>query len=155
MSPVITISARAIILREGRLLAITLKYPDGIAHITPGGTQQHGESLHTCLRRECLEEIGTEVEIGRVRFVREYIGKNHQYRDEDGDFHHHEVLFACKVPDDYAPRLGTTPDGYQVGARWLAFDDFEAERLMPVTLGQALKRGLQAPIYLGDVNRAD
>ncbi len=125
MPPVINISARAVILREGQLLAITMHYPDGIAHITPGGTQVHGEPLDACLRRECLEEIGTEVEIGRVLFVREYIGKNHMYRDEDGDFHNLEVMFACKVPDDYVPRLGSASDTYQIGVRWLAFDDLK------------------------------
>ena len=31
----------------------------------PGGKQQEGEDLPTCLRREICEELGAEIEVGR------------------------------------------------------------------------------------------
>ena len=151
MPPLITISAKAVILREGQLLVATMRWPDGISHILPGGTQEHGESLDACLRRECLEEIGTEVEVGQVLFVREYIGKNHQFAEQDGDAHNVSVMFACEVPDDYIPRLGSAPDTHQVAVRWLAVDELEEKRLLPTPLGRILMAGAQTPVYLGDV----
>jgi ADP-ribose pyrophosphatase YjhB (NUDIX family) len=51
-------SAKAIIVREGRLLVTRNSDPEGDWYILPGGGQNHSEPLHATLRRECLEEIG-------------------------------------------------------------------------------------------------
>ena len=70
----------------------------GIFYLLPGGGQNHGETLKEGLQRECLEEIGTEVEIGELLYVREYIGKNHQFRNAHRAFHQVENVFRCTLP---------------------------------------------------------
>ena len=72
-------SAKAIIIEGNKLLAIKLVDEEGYWYCLPGGGQEPGEALHDALRRECREEIDAEIEIGDLRFVRDYIGKNHEY----------------------------------------------------------------------------
>ena len=72
-------SAKAIIIEDGRLLAIKLTDEEGFWYCLPGGGQEPGEPLEAALRRECLEEINCEIEICDLRFVRDYIGKNHEF----------------------------------------------------------------------------
>jgi ADP-ribose pyrophosphatase YjhB (NUDIX family) len=42
------------------------------------GGKEHGENLHENLKRECIEEVDIEVEVGELRFVRDYIEKHHK-----------------------------------------------------------------------------
>ncbi|MBM3861911.1 MAG: NUDIX domain-containing protein, partial [Verrucomicrobia bacterium] len=65
-------SAKAIIIRDGCVLLVRVNDEGGEWYVLPGGGQRHGESLHETVRRECLEEIGVEVEVGELRLVREY-----------------------------------------------------------------------------------
>ena len=44
-------------------MAIKKEDKDGYYFILPGGGQEHGENLHETLKRECIEEIGEEIEI--------------------------------------------------------------------------------------------
>ena len=66
MRPIRT-AARALIILEGKLLAIKMRDQSGVFYILPGGGQNHGETLRQGLQRECLEEIGTDVDIGESR----------------------------------------------------------------------------------------
>lgn len=49
--------------------------------------QEHGETFHTTLKRECIEEIGLNIDIKELLHIREYIGKNHEYAEFDFDVH--------------------------------------------------------------------
>jgi len=56
----------AVIWRDNRVL-ITCRPPHGLLGGLwefPGGKQQEGEDLSTCLRREIYEELGAEIEVG-------------------------------------------------------------------------------------------
>ena len=68
-------SAKAVIVKDGNLLALKMQENNSTYYILPGGGQEHGENLHQALVRECKEELGAEVEIGDLIFVREYIGR--------------------------------------------------------------------------------
>ena len=62
--PLIRNAARALILRDGEILLLRKEDDDGSErYALPGGAQDPGETLRQALNRECLEEIGTEVEI--------------------------------------------------------------------------------------------
>ncbi|MEC1177482.1 NUDIX domain-containing protein [Metasolibacillus meyeri] len=46
-------SAKAIIVKDEKLLAIKIQENGGTYYILPGGGQEHGENLHQALQREC------------------------------------------------------------------------------------------------------
>jgi 8-oxo-dGTP diphosphatase len=140
------ISAKAVIVRAGKLLAITKRDAAGEYFILPGGGQHEHETLHDALRRECREELATTVEIGELLVVRDYIARHHEFAAVD-DAHQVELMFACRVPDDYQPAVGDSPDSDQVGVAWISIDD---ARLYPAALKIALTTGARG--YLGDVN---
>lgn len=80
-------SAKAVIVQDDKLLAIKKQDKDGYSYILPGGGQEHGENLHLTLKRECIEEINDNVEIGDLIFIREYIGENHEHFEFDSEVH--------------------------------------------------------------------
>ncbi len=133
-------------MRDGKLLAIVKRDAAGEYFILPGGGQHDHETLHDALRRECREELDTTVEIADLLFVRDYIARHHEFAAVD-DAHQLELMFACRVPDDYEPTVGPSPDSDQVGVAWISITD---ARLYPAALKIALTRGTRG--YLGDVN---
>ncbi|NTU75929.1 MAG: A/G-specific adenine glycosylase [Anaerolineaceae bacterium] len=71
--PHITVTA-AVIHRDG-LVLIARRPPHGLLGGMwefPGGTQQTDESLQTCLKREIIEELGTQIEVGDAFGVYEH-----------------------------------------------------------------------------------
>ena len=149
----IRVAAKAIIVRDGRLLVTRNVDAVGEWYLLPGGGQEPGEALPETVRRECREEVGADVEVGALRFVRDYVGRHHEFATEDGEVHQLELMFACALPPGAEPRNGPVPDSAQVGVAWLELADLERHRLYP----QVLKRALAAPpgavpVYLGDVN---
>ena len=145
-------SAKAVIVRDEKLLVIVKRGAEGEYFILPGGGQEHFESLPDALRRECLEEIGVAVEVGELLCVRDYIGRNHEFAAADPDVHQVDLMFCCRLPDDYTPRLGHVPDTDQEGVTWLPLDALETAHLYPAVLKTVLTSGARGPVYLGDVN---
>lgn len=110
----------------------------------PGGKQDPGETLTECVIRECEEEIGATVVVGRLLHVAE------TFRDKPrGRRHQLDVLFACHLPEDYLPQLGVHPDPSQIATAWVPLDEAIA-RLSPA-FGPGLRQ-LDGPIYLGLCN---
>lgn len=56
-------SVKAIIIVDGKLLLTKNQDDEGYFYLCPGGGQEHGETFHKTLQRECLEEIGSSVQI--------------------------------------------------------------------------------------------
>jgi len=100
------VSAKAVIIRDDKLLVIVKRDNQGDYFLLPGGGQDMFESLHATLRRECLEEIAAEVEPGDLLFVRDYIARNHEFAAEEPETHQLDLMFACTVPADYEPGVG-------------------------------------------------
>ncbi|MGH7142617.1 MAG: NUDIX domain-containing protein [Planctomycetota bacterium] len=156
------VSAKAVILRSGRLLAIECHDAAGPWYLLPGGGQDRMEPLEAALRREVREEVSVEVIVHRPLFIRDYIGSNHEYAAEDGNFHQVEIMFLCDLADPAAePALGATPDKTQQAAVWLPLDRLLDLRFYPRAMVAPLQalapriaagaRDLPAE-YLGDVN---
>ena len=153
MRPIRT-AARALIIREGKLLAIKMRDQSGIFYILPGGGQRHSETLKQCLERECLEEIGTEVEVGELLYVREYIGKNHEFRNAHSAFHQLESVFRCTLPTPDGIGPGSEHDKKQIGVEWIPLNDLKNRRFLPEVIKQYFSDTDFTPDsnYLGDVN---
>ncbi len=147
-------SAKAIIVRDGRLL-VTVNRGDkgGEFYILPGGAQNFGETLHEALQRECIEEIGTNVDIRDLVFVREYIGKHHEFAGFDRHVHQVEFMFLCAVTDDASVRQGTLPDPKQFGVKWIRLTELETAPFYPAALKTVIREMTSLHVrYLGDVN---
>jgi 8-oxo-dGTP diphosphatase len=147
-------SAKAVIVNEGKLLAIKMHENGGTYYILPGGGQEHGENLHQALKRECKEELGAEVEIGELVFVREYIGKNHELAAYHSHAHQTEFMFLCSV-NQVEFNNGTSTDRGQIGTEWLPINELLEYKLFP----QALRTHLisyfesgKGATYVGDIN---
>ncbi len=137
-------AAKALIIRDGCLLAMKMRFEDGVFFILPGGGQEPGETLAEAVRRECREELGAEVIVHELRFVREFLRERP---------HRVEFMFRCTLAPEVAPGAGDRPDEGQLGAVWLPLARLPQTRLYPLglrsLLGGAADEG--CPVYLGDL----
>lgn len=147
-------SVKAIVIRDGCVLAIRNRDAAGDWYLLPGGGQHHSESLHEALRREFDEEVGGEIAIGPLRLVRDYISDNHEFADEDGNLHQVEFYFECELLTEVDETCGHTPDAHQHGVQWLEIEKLEQYRLYPKHFQQLFKNPnwRETEIYQGDIN---
>lgn len=66
------IRCRAIIFLEGKLLLVKHPHDTSFAAL-PGGHLEWGEDIRECLRREIVEEMGVEPEIGRLLYINNFM----------------------------------------------------------------------------------
>ncbi len=153
MQPIRT-AARALIIQDKKVLAVKMQDKTGIFYILPGGGQEHGETLRESLERECLEELGTGIEISELIYVREYIGKNHEFRNAHSKFHQVEMVFRCTLPDPSGVDMHLKHDKKQIGVEWIPLSLIPETRILPKSIKSCFSEtGFQAKSsYLGDVN---
>ncbi len=152
------ICVAAIVIQDKQLLVIRKRDDDGEAFYSfPCGGQEPGETLEQAVQREVLEEVGSEIQVDRLLFVREYIGKNHENARTEGHLHVVDHLFHCFLKDPSLSLQGTAPDPGQEACEWLPLHQLTAYRFYPralipylIELGQGLP--LSAPVYVGDIN---
>lgn len=138
-------TARAIIIRNGKLLV--LKKTDG-SYSLPGGAHDPEETIEQGLQRECLEEIGTEVQINRLAYVGDYFKPRKS--DPPNIRHQVEFLFDCSVSDNYIAHSGSHPDKRQIDVLWLELDDLNDKPLYPLSLKECInKLDENTPVYIG------
>ncbi|RXJ00668.1 NUDIX domain-containing protein [Anaerobacillus alkaliphilus] len=150
-------SVKAVIVQDQKILTIVKQDENGESYyLLPGGGQEHGENFHETLARECREEIGAEVEIGDLLFIREYIGRNHEHAEFDYNVHQIEYMFVCHlIAGGEQIGIGSNPDDGQIGIEWLPMSSLLEYRFYPQTLRQYYLdyfNGVRHPVYLGDVN---
>ena len=147
-------AARAIIIHEGRLVTVKMRDRAGPFYILPGGGQNPGETLPVTLKRECLEEIGVEVTVRELLYVREYIGKNHDFRHRHANFHQLESVFRCTIADPAKVCLGCGQDHRQIDVAWIELGHLPNIRFFPKAIIPFFRDGdIHVPRnYLGDVN---
>lgn len=81
------LSAHAIITNEDKqILQVKATYAD-CSWGLPGGALEPGETIHQALIRECVEELGVNVQILYLSGV--YFHKR---------FHSHVFIFRCQIP---------------------------------------------------------
>ncbi len=148
----VRLSAKALVVRDGRLLLMRARDRWGTYYLLPGGGQKNGETLADALRRECLEETGVLAEPLRPRYIRDYVGKNHEFARWDKGFHQVEIMFVCRY--EGKKRTARVPDLRQTGAVWMPLARLEKIRLYPSVLKSLILPAgrFRGPVYLGDVN---
>lgn len=149
-------SAKAIILNGDKILLTKNKDNEGEFYLFPGGGQEHGETIHNALIRECIEETGYQVKVLNLLHIREYIGKNHEHSSFDFNVHQVEYYFVATITGDISPNpMPTNPDTDQVGIEWITIRDLMEYRIYPQDLREYIIKffnGEKAPVYLGDIN---
>lgn len=102
------INVRAIIYKDGKLLAVKHKHGEDISHYyaVPGGGLDPRESLVDGLARELREETGINAVIGNLLFIQQFPSARAGYAEEL------EFFFTVKNPDDFINiNLETTSHG--------------------------------------------
>jgi len=147
-------SAKAIIIEDGKMLFTKNKDHLGIFYLLPGGGQEHQENLQEALKRECMEEISADISIGDIKFIREYIGKNHEFAEWDSEVHQIEYMFECDLLSKAEPKSGVVPDNMQVGVEWLDLKKLDEYRIYPKLLKYMINEDgtFESKVYLGDTN---
>lgn len=147
--PGIRVSVRAFIRREDRFLVQKKHYEDGTErYCLPGGALDPGETLDRGLKRECLEEIGCDVDVIDLIHAADYF----KTKDIEPPNRRQQVelIFSCSVPDDYEAQNGPHPDNHQVAVEWMNIADLCHKCFTPQGLSEVLGQSIpKAPIYLG------
>lgn len=146
-------SSKAVIIQDQKVLLTKNKDDWGFFYLFPGGGQEASETLIEAVHRECLEEIGAEVIVKDLLYIREYIGKNHEFAEWDSDLHQVEFYFLCRLKDSISILSnGSNPDSNQVAVEWVDLEKLEEIRVYPKALGEIIKKNNKSNIYIGDVN---
>ncbi|ANU11488.1 MutT/NUDIX family protein [Planococcus antarcticus DSM 14505] len=149
-------SAKAIIIKDSKILLTKNIDQEGHFYLFPGGGQDHGEVLSDTVKRECLEEIGENVKVKDLLHIREYIGKNHEHAHFDSHVHQIEYYFVCHISTEQnISSVPSNPDSHQVGIEWVPIQDLMDFRIYPKGIRkyiQEYKDKKRNTVYLGDIN---
>jgi len=145
-------SAKAIIIKEQKILLLKKQYEDGLVIYTlPGGTQETGESLEQAVIREAYEEVAAHVSV--IDLVNIYEHRRPSRKETNVIKHKVEFAFLCRLEGEYKPAMGTHPDPHQVAVEWIDMHALADLPLYPAKLSEILATFVQPSrkIYLGNV----
>ena len=145
-------SAKAIIIRNNKILLTRNRDLIGDYFLLPGGGQNHKETLDKAIIRECREETGAIVKVGKLLFIREYIAQNHDFGEFDSEIHQVEFIFECDLIEDPSVDRQSEPDATQISVDWIPVTDLSKIRFYPSVLSNILNSNFKhdSPSYLGD-----
>ena len=142
-------SAKALIIKDAKMLAIKLRDEEGEWYIMPGGGQDAEELLPDAVCREVAEELGIDVDVKDLAFVIEGAhGEN---------FHRVDLVFLCEYKGEIA-NATLHGDTNQVGYDWLDIKTLNTAPLYPSKLRRQimnLHEGKEYKIYLGNEDCGD
>jgi ADP-ribose pyrophosphatase YjhB (NUDIX family) len=151
-------SVKALIIKDHQLLTIE-KQNNGIKkYILPGGGQEFNETLSDAVARECMEEIGVDVEVGELIWVREFISKNHvPFQSEDDQTHIVEHIFEVTLKGDIPKKfIPAEPDATQTDVVWLPIEEINDYNYYPRDLIHKIQskneENTMCEVYVGDIN---
>lgn len=142
-------SAKALIIRDGRMLAVKISDGKETWYIMPGGGQEAEELLPQAACREAAEELGIRVEVGDLAFVIEGL--------HGEDFHRVDLVFQCEYQGEIED-AALHGDTNQVGTEWLDIGTLNTTPLYPSKLRRAimnLHEGKAHSVYLGNEEIGD
>ena len=142
-------AAKALIIRNGKMLAVKISDGREEWYIMPGGGQHAGELLPKAACREVAEELGVRVAVKELAFVIE--GAHGEA------FHRVDLVFLCEYlgPAEHAVLQGDTN---QVGFDWLDIATLNTAPLYPSRLRRPIMdlwAGKPHRVYLGNEEIGD
>lgn len=128
-------SVRAVILKENELLLVRNNLEGGAVSdflCLPGGRVEQGESLEDALKREIVEELGVEPEIGEMLFV-------NQWKLNPEGVAAPDFIFLINNPQDFVSAdFSKASHAFELKeARFVSFDT--KEKILPKWLPEELK----------------
>ena len=142
-------SAKALIIRNGKMAAIKIRDSEEEWYILPGGGQESDETLRQAVCREVLEELGMFVACKELLFVIECV---HGER-----FHRVDMVFDCEYLGE-AQHPVLHADTNQVGIEWLDIASLLSYPLYPSKLRRQIMNyylGRSYKVYLGNEEIGD
>lgn len=142
-------SAKALIIKDGKMAAIRIRDAGEEWYIMPGGGMEAEETMQEAVCREVMEELGIEVKCGDLLFVVEGV---HGER-----FHRVDLVFACDYVA-YRPDASLHGDTNQVGINWLDISTLNRQPLYPSKLRRQIMNYWQGKpwrVYLGNEEAGD
>ncbi len=131
-------SAKALIIKDEKMLAIKIKDSDDEWYILPGGGQDTGELLSDTVCREVAEEVGLEVECKDLLFIVEGVTGER--------FHRVDLVFLC----EYIKEIKDThlyTDTNQVGIEWLDIATLNTSKIYPSKLRRQIMNFYEGKPY--------
>lgn len=142
-------SAKALIIKDGKMLAIKISDSSEEWYIMPGGGQESEERLDSAVCREVAEELGIEITPTDLVFVIEGI--------HGEGFHRVDLVFLCQYVREL-PHAALHSDQNQVGWDWLDIQTLNHAPLYPSKLRRQimnLYEGKPYSSYLGNEEIGD
>ena len=142
-------AAKALIIRDGKMLAIKISDGKEEWYIMPGDGQKSEELLPDAVCREVAEELGLKVEAKDLAFVIEGLhGEN---------FHRVDLVFLCEYIGEIENAV-LQSDTNQTGYAWLDIKTLNTAPLYPSKLRRQimnLHEGKAYQVYLGNEEIGD
>lgn len=142
-------AAKALIIKDDKMLAIKISDGKEEWYIMPGGGQDVEELLPETVCREVAEEMGLQVAVKDLAFVIEGL--------HGEDFHRVDLVFLCEYKGKIADAL-LHSDTNQVGYDWLDIKTLNITPLYPSKLRRQimnLYEGKAYSVYLGNEEIGD
>lgn len=149
MERIIRNAAKALIIKDDKMLAIKVNDGKEEWYIMPGGGQDVEELLPDTVCREVAEELGLLVEVKNLVFVIEGV--------HGEQFHRVDLVFLCEYISEIENSVLQT-DTNQVGYDWLDIKTLNTIPLYPSKLRRQimnLHEGKQYKVYLGNEEIGD
>ena len=144
-------SVRALIVNKGKVLCNRCEKEGKTYYLLPGGGQEFQEDLFASLRRECLEELGCQVEVHELVFVYDYIASKDPNTVVYPQYHGLHHVFWCDLKDPENLGKNTLMDTNQTGMEWIPFNKLEELNFLPKQLIPSITNPKDAKIYLGNL----
>ncbi|MBQ7338558.1 MAG: NUDIX domain-containing protein [Clostridia bacterium] len=142
-------SAKALIIKDGKMLAIRMCDETGEFYLMPGGGQESEELLPDTVCREVAEELGVRVAVKDLAFVIEGM------RGER--WHRVDLVFLCEYLGEIE-NASLHGDVNQIGAAWLDIATLNRAALYPSRLRRPIMNlygGRPYSVYLGNESMGD
>lgn len=142
-------AAKALIIKDGKMLAIKINDGKEEWYIMPGGGQDAEELLPEAVCREVAEEMGLQVEVKDLAFVIEGL--------HGEQFHRVDLVFLCEYIGK-AENAVLQSDTNQVGYDWLDIETLNTTPLYPSKLRRQIMNLYERKaytVYLGNEEIGD